>query len=607
MSIAGTPPSAARLNGAEALLRAGRAVEAWQAAAPLRRSIDQSSPQLRSFASIAIAAGQVDPAVDALRRAATIEGDPPDLIGGIADLLESAGRFDESLVYWDRLVALWPDLVDAHLNRAITADKAGHHDRAIEAADQGLKAFPGHARLLAVRAMALKNAGQLDDALATFDQAIAADPDRALTRYNQAVTLRAAMRFDESCEAYQLAASLGLHGAEFHANWAAAALEAGRVGQAEQLYHRALGENPANQQALRALTRLKIEYLELEDGFDHYEQSCAARGSSIEAWIDWIGALSSNNRLEQAAEVGRRAQARHPGEPTLIALSAFAEGMSGDASAALDRLSRLPAEINASPASAIGRAQLAIRAGDPALGARLAEEYTRHQPAAQLGWAVLGIAWRLTGDPREQWLCDYQRLVMVTDVPSPDGLDAVDYAAIIGDVLEPLHLSRAAPGNQSLREGTQTSGRLFDSRHPAILAFRDSVRTAAERMMPTLPTDPVHPFLARKSSALDFTGSWSVRLRPGSGRHVPHFHSQGWMSSAYYARLPDAGDDARVEHQGWIHFGVPPVTFGLDLEPRHLVEPRPGRLVLFPSYLWHGTMPFTSGDRLTAAFDFIPA
>ena len=606
MSIAGAPPSAAGLNGAEALLRAGRAIEAWQAAEPLRRSIDQSGPQLRSFASIAIAAGQIDPAVDALRRAATIEGNPPELIGGIADLLESVGRFDESLVYWDRLVALGPDLVDAHLNRAITADKAGRHDRAIDAADSGLKRFPGHSRLLAVRAMALKNAGRLDEALAAFDQAIAADPNRALTRHNQGVTLRAAMRFDEACEAYQAAARLGLHGAEFHGNWAAAALEAGHVGQAEQLYRRALGENPADQQALRALTRLKIEYLEQEDGFDHYEQSCAARGSSIEAWIDWIGALSSNYRLEEAAEVGRRAQARHPGEPTLIALSAFAEGMSGDASTALDRLARLPDEISASPASAIARAQLAIRAGDPALAATLAEEFTRHQPAAQLGWAVLGIAWRLTGDPREHWLCDYERLVMVTDVPSPDGLAGADYAAVIGDVLEPLHLSRAAPGNQSLREGTQTSGRLFDSRDPAILGFRDAVRAAAERMMPALPTDPSHPFLARTSLALDFTGSWSVRLRPGSGRHVPHFHSQGWMSSAYYARLPDAGDDARDGHQGWIHFGVPPAMFGIDLEPRRLVEPKPGRLVLFPSYLWHGTRPFTAGDRLTAAFDFVP-
>lgn len=605
MSIAKAPPSAAGLHSAEALLRAGRAVEAWQAAAPLRRAIDRSNLQLRSFASIAIAAGQIDQAVDALARAASLEGNPPDLIGGIADLYESVGRYDESLPYWDRLVALRPDLADAHLNLAVTAGKANQHTRAIDAADLGLKHFPGHPRLLAVRAMALKNAERLDEALETFAQAIAADPNRALTRHNQAVTLRAAMRFDEACASYAAAAKLGLTGAEFHGNWAAAELEAGRVDNAAALYRRALGEDPANQQALRGLTRLKIEYLE-SDGFDHYEESCNARGSSVESWMDWIGALSSNYRLEQAAEVGLRSLARHPGEPTLLALSAIAEGMSGDASAALECFSSLPVEVVDSPTTLIGRAQLALRAGDPSLAAALAEDFTRHQPASQLGWAVLGLAWRLIADPREQWLCDYERLVMVTDVPSPQGLDAASYAALVGDMLEPLHHSRAAPGNQSLREGTQTSGRLFDSRDPDMLRFRDAVREAAERMMRSMPSDPSHPFLARTSPRLDFSGSWSVRLRPGSGHHIPHFHSQGWMSSAYYARLPATDDKARAEHQGWIHFGIPPAMFNLDLSPRRIVEPKPGRLVLFPSYLWHGTMPFDSGDRLTAAFDFLP-
>ncbi|HYD23379.1 MAG TPA: putative 2OG-Fe(II) oxygenase [Croceibacterium sp.] len=33
------------------------------------------------------------------------------------------------------------------------------------------------------------------------------------------------------------------------------------------------------------------------------------------------------------------------------------------------------------------------------------------------------------------------------------------------------------------------------------------------------------------------------------------------------------------------------------------IEPRPGRLVLFPSAMWHGTRPFPAGERLTVAFD----
>lgn len=79
------------------------------------------------------------------------------------------------------------------------------------------------------------------------------------------------------------------------------------------------------------------------------------------------------------------------------------------------------------------------------------------------------------------------------------------------------------------------------------------------------------------------------------------------MSSAYYARLPAATAAEDERHEGWIQFGVPPEVYGLDLPPRRLVQPRPGRLVLFPSYLWHGTIPFAGGDRLTAAFDYQPA
>ncbi|MGH8111927.1 MAG: putative 2OG-Fe(II) oxygenase, partial [Rhodanobacteraceae bacterium] len=37
------------------------------------------------------------------------------------------------------------------------------------------------------------------------------------------------------------------------------------------------------------------------------------------------------------------------------------------------------------------------------------------------------------------------------------------------------------------------------------------------------------------------------------------------------------------------------------------VCPQTGMLVLFPSYFWHGTVPFSDDDtRLTVAFDAVP-
>ncbi|MEO8114465.1 MAG: putative 2OG-Fe(II) oxygenase, partial [Phenylobacterium sp.] len=101
-------------------------------------------------------------------------------------------------------------------------------------------------------------------------------------------------------------------------------------------------------------------------------------------------------------------------------------------------------------------------------------------------------------------------------------------------------------------------------------------------------------------------GAWSVLLRPG-GFHRDHFHPQGVLSSAFYVETPTSALE-REDRQGWIRFGQPPVTTRPALPAEHFVKPAPGRLVLFPSYMWHGTVPFTTNERRTTiAFDAVPA
>jgi hypothetical protein len=76
----------------------------------------------------------------------------------------------------------------------------------------------------------------------------------------------------------------------------------------------------------------------------------------------------------------------------------------------------------------------------------------------------------------------------------------------------------------------------------------------------------------------------------------------GWISSALYVALPPS-PQLGAPPAGWIRFGAPPPELGLELPSYQDVEPRPGRLVLFPSTMWHRTLPFESGERLVVAFD----
>lgn len=216
-------------------------------------------------------------------------------------------------------------------------------------------------------------------------------------------------------------------------------------------------------------------------------------------------------------------------------------------------------------------------------------------------WPYAALGWQLAGDPRHDWLVGGTRLVCEFDLGGQ--LPPLDELAAH---LRSLHIAKGEYRDQSVRGGTQTDGPLFCRIDPTIRALRAAVASAVETYVAALPPfDADHPLLAlRRDRRPRFAGSWSVRLQ-GGGYHANHVHPQGWISSALYVALPRGGaHDA--PHAGWLTLGEPQAALGLALPPAKLVEPAPGRLILFPSWLWHGTRPFGEGERLTVAFDVAP-
>jgi hypothetical protein len=138
---------------------------------------------------------------------------------------------------------------------------------------------------------------------------------------------------------------------------------------------------------------------------------------------------------------------------------------------------------------------------------------------------------------------------------------------------------------------------------PAIRAFFTAIDGPIRRHMAAIGSGD-DPLRRRNSQRYRIAGAWSVQLRP-NGFHTDHVHPEGWLSSACYIDLPAAVHGGA--HEGWIKFGQPGIATRPPLDAEHYVQPAPGLLVLFPSYMWHGTVPF-SGDetRLTIAFDVVP-
>ena len=104
---------------------------------------------------------------------------------------------------------------------------------------------------------------------------------------------------------------------------------------------------------------------------------------------------------------------------------------------------------------------------------------------------------------------------------------------------------------------------------------------------------------------------WAVVL-PARGYQTAHIHPDAWLSGVYYAQVPAAVAETKG-HDGWIAFaetaamldGTPDT---LQEKGARLIRPEEGLMVLFPSYFYHGTIPFeTEETRISVAFDLMPA
>jgi tetratricopeptide (TPR) repeat protein len=274
----------------------------------------------------------------------------------------------------------------------------------------------------------------------------------------------------------------------------------------------------------------------------------------------------------------------------------------GEAMALLDAmLAKTPQDFRLRAAAA----NAALYGGDASKAAALLETVVAHAPHDHNSLARLSTAWRLLGDARDETLMEYDGLIAIFDLEPPQGFSSMtDFNAALEAELAALHPPTREFLGQSLRTGTQTSGHLFGGGHALVERLKHRIDDAVARYIAGLRDDPRHPLHGRRGKDFSYAGSWSSRLSD-CGFHINHIHPLGWISSCYYVGVPDAVTDEKAM-QGWIKFGEPDFESGLPA--RRAIQPQPGRLVLFPSYMWHGTVPFRSdAKRTTIAFDVAPS
>ncbi|HEX8192448.1 MAG TPA: tetratricopeptide repeat protein [Allosphingosinicella sp.] len=512
--------------------------------------------------------------------------------GNFANFHADCGDHDAALSAYAKALAADPSHHEARFNRALLLQTLGRFEDALADLDAAAAAFRRDARLHSARGSVLRDLGRLGEAAAAYDAALAAEPNRALAAYGRA---RVAMERGEGAAPalYRRAAALRPGDPQILLDLAEA-MEMQGDPDAIPTLAAAVAAQPGWAQGQKVLARMRWEAGEGRAFTRTLEAALAAAPGDRALWLAYASALGEADLHREAADAAARARASlgRDDDPEFMLLEAMRASEAGETA----RADRLFAALPEMPARSLTEARHRLRTGDVAHAAALAEAARAEAPWDVGAWAITGIAWRLLGDSRAGWLLEQPGLFGAEAL-------ALDEAALIqiAERLRSLHRTRAHPIGQSLRGGTQTRGALFAREEPEIRRLRAAVEQAVHHYWERLPpADPAHPLLRLRSRRPRITGSWSVRLT-GGGFHVAHFHSQGALSSACYFVVP--APQALME--GWLELGGAPSELGLGLEPLARVEPVPGRIALFPSYLFHGTRPFSAGERLTAAFDVV--
>lgn len=457
---------------------------------------------------------------------------------------------------------------------------------------------------LASEAAALTAAGRLDEAINVHRRLVEATPKSAVAEHNLSSALASAGRWREAQTHVARAFAKGAAAPESWLLKARCAQSLLQLDEAEVSYVEALRRRPLYYDAQRELVQLRWMRTGDTDAAV-VDLDAALRAAPSDAELIVIKA----RLYEHAGQLGRAyalIAASAPTNPNDLAVLTTASQLAselGDCKTSVSFAERAAAIAPNEPVVATTLISACLASGDALRAAALAEQLRRQAPIDQHAIALQATAWRMLGDRRYRALYDYEAFVTATDLDTPTSWSSLDaYITDLAVALKKTHAFATHPLHQSVRHGSQTSDILQRNDDPAIAALPNALNGPIARYIAAL-TPGTDPLRQRNQGGYAYQGMWSIRMSAG-GFHINHVHPQGWLSSACYIEVP-----AKLHgKEGWLQLGQPGIRTTPALEPEHFIEPAPGKLALFPSYMWHGTLPFTDASaRMTVAFDLAPA
>ena len=156
------------------------------------------------------------------------------------------------------------------------------------------------------------------------------------------------------------------------------------------------------------------------------------------------------------------------------------------------------------------------------------------------------------------------------------------------------------PSGKTTINGYGTTGNLSEKVLPQLTEFQKIINIELSNFYNNFKDEKCN--FIKEWPKKFYIDSWS-NILTNQGHNISHIHPSGWISGVFYLKVPKN----LQSNEGGIEFSLKGDDFLSDEKdniPKIEMLPKEGDIVIFPSSLYHKTIPFNSNEqRMCIAFD----
>lgn len=471
-------------------------------------------------------------------------------------------KFKDAVAAFRKALSIDPSIAELHLNVGILLTNLNRQDEAIASYKKSVKLKPSLTDAHYNLGTALQAEGKFEQAAKSYQKAVEQEPVFFEALANLGVVLQEQGKLAEAIDIYQRALQIK-QDAKVYFNMGTALKNEGKLGDAIESYNHALEIEPNYAEVHSNLGEVLRDQGRYDESVEFYKQALTLDPDLPVANYSLAVYLYDSGDLEGAIKHFQKSQFADWQERSLYCL--YKTGRFDEFKQELDSLK---SKVHNSPFLAT-------------LTGHYAENFGTENN------------YNFCPNPMD--------FVFHTEIKELKG----EHSELREGLLKEIRSADVSEKMQGrLYNGVQSAGNLLKRSEPVFQTLAKLVEDAVNRYRRNFAGADCE-LIKSFPKKTEFASSWYVRMKQG-GHLNSHIHEEGWISGAMYLSLPTKKSH---EHEGSIEVS----THGDEYPKKHdnfqtkAIAPEVGDFVMFPSSLFHRTIPFSSDEeRICIAFDLKP-